>query len=256
MKWGGFFRTAVWMGCMLMAAPVLAQQDPKEAPINTERPSFTNSPDALEFHRIQLETGITTSWSAGVRAWDGPEALLRYGFHPSWEVQIGIPNFLSFQDGSGTSSGFGDTTVTVKHQWTKDGAAIDFGTSFYTSAPTGKNGFSSGAWDGGMLFLAQGDLGHNWGLGTMLQVDQSTQDGVKNQQALLSACFSLQVNDRLQPFFEVAAQVQRYGGQEAFFQTGLTYRTDANHQWDIHGAVRLDSNQSFTNVGIGYSVRF
>ena len=189
-------------------------------------------------------------------SWDGPEALLRYGFHPTWEVELGIPNYLQFKDDSGTNSGFGDLSVFVKHTWTKPGVPIDFGTVFYTSAPTGKTGFTSGAWDGGVLFLAQGDLGHNWGLGTMLQLDQITQDGEKNQQAFLSASFGYQLNEKTQPFFEIAGLAQHSGGQAAYFQTGFLYRTDNDHQWDAHAAFRIDRNQSFSNIGIGYSVRF
>ena len=255
--------TGMWGRCALAAAAALGlatlsmgQQEPKESPIDTERPDFTNTPVALAFGKIQLEGGVSYAKSGGVRSWDGPEALLRYGFHPTWEVQIGLPNFTQFRDDSGSTSGFGDTTLAVKHTWTKEGASIDFGTTFYTTAPTGKDGFTSGAWDGGVLILAQGDLGHNWGLGTMLQLDQVTQDGVKNSQAFLSASFGYQLNEKTQPFFELAAMAQRYGGQEAFFQTGFLYRTDNDHQWDVHAAVRLDENQSFSNIGVGYSVRF
>lgn len=247
-----------WLGCTICIglSSLCLAQDAKPSPINTERPSFTNSPDTLDIGQLQLESGLTYSRTAGTKSWDGPEALIRYGVRTNWELQLGLPNYVQVHDDSGTSSGLGDLTLGVVHHWTRDAAKIDFGTTIYASAPTGKRGFTSGAWDGGVLLLAQEDLGHNWNVGTMLQLDQVTQDGTKNSQAFLSACFTYSANDKTQPFIEVAGLSQRYGGQEAFLQGGVLYRTDNTHQWDVHAATRIDGRQSFANVGVGYSVRF
>lgn len=249
-------RLLALLALVLASACGFAQDKAKEDPIDTERPDFTNSPIALGYRMVQLEFGASYARAGSARSFDGPEALLRYGFHPTWEFQLGLPNFTHVHDEGGNSSGYGDTTLALKHQWTSSGAPVDFGTTFYATAPTAKDGFGSGAWDGGVLFMAGRDLGHNWSVGAMLQLDQVTQDGAKNSQAFASVSFGFQYDEKTQPFFELAALSQRHGDQQAYFQTGFLFRTDPTHQWDLHAAARLDSNQSFSNIGVGYSVRF
>jgi hypothetical protein len=227
--------------------------DADNDPIDVDRPSFTNTPVALAHGHVQLEMGTAWTASGGAWSWDAPEMFVRYGVHPGWEAQFGLPDW---SRPNGSDGGLGDSSFGIEHQWTRKDAAIGLGTTVFVSAPTGATGFTSGAWDPGLELIASGNLNSRWNLGSMLMLDQVTQDGTKNQQADLSACFTYSVTDPLSAFFEFVGQSQSEGPQGLFFNTGLQFRTDLTHQWDVHASFRLDHNQPQTILGFGYAVRF
>ena len=140
------------------AAPAAADAGP--SPICANRPGKGTPTCVMDPGQFQIEVGAidwTTQKNQGVTtdAYAVANFNLRMGIAPGLEGQFSLTPYSQIrQHGKGASStvsGVGDITLTLRQALTKSGAPVSVSVQPFIVAPTGANGISGGAWQGGVV---------------------------------------------------------------------------------------------------------
>ena len=132
----------------LPGAAAVYAQDP--GPINTERPSFSSSPLALPAGYWQIEAGYVYTrnlGSSGSKDYSLPNALLRFGFHDRFELQLNWSGYTRKISESEETKGFKDASLGVKWQVNSADAAVVVGLFAGVSVPVGDKELTSDDYD-------------------------------------------------------------------------------------------------------------
>jgi hypothetical protein len=147
------FRLAVWLISLLISHPAQAMEQSDD--IDTNRPSFMDSPLVVPKGSLQFENGsLYQHFQHGLNTVDLPETEVRLGLTKSTEFQMFVPNYELFhQQSSSLPSGNTSTTTSgvsdiqeagFKHQFPL--IAKDLQLSFIggVTVPTGLRLISTG----------------------------------------------------------------------------------------------------------------
>lgn len=171
-----------WLACsrprlllsFLALAPVFHAQDQNAqngpAPINTERPAFTDSGVVVPKESLQIENGFVETTTLGRQSFDFPETLLRFGVTDKTELRFTAPDYdQNYYAGTGFGSGWSDLMVGVKQQL---GPFHRFDLSLIVSLsfPTGANSVSSHSYDPEVQLPWSRKLSASWTTAGMLSV--------------------------------------------------------------------------------------
>ena len=144
---------------------------PIDEPLITDRPDFTESPQAVPLGRVQLEMGYSYTYDreddVRTRSSTAPEMLWRIGFAENWEARIGWNGYTWTDTHSSTTSragrrisednwdqGANDLSLGFKVQLIEqDGLVPDFGIIGGISVPSGSTSTSSGDVEPEVIFL-------------------------------------------------------------------------------------------------------
>ena len=142
---------------LLSAAPLTAQA---RAPIETDRPDFTESSATIPKGRWQLETGYSGQRAQGT-SHSLPESLLRAGI--SSRVELRLSQNLS---ATGGALSFEDLTVGAKLSLGgQQGARPELALLVQTTVPTGGSRVTATTMLPSAVLLAGWDLGCRWSVG-------------------------------------------------------------------------------------------
>ena len=114
------------LACVLIGTGRLKAQDSTTGPtavppITTDRPSVTDSSTVVPKDVLQMENGFLFNGSQGLRTFDVPETLIRFGLTSKTELRFYVPDYyytqsLGLNAGAAPGSGFGDLAIGVKQQ--------------------------------------------------------------------------------------------------------------------------------------------
>jgi hypothetical protein len=250
---------------LLLAAPARAfDLSGLPEPLVTDRPDFTESPNAVAAGHFQVEGGATFSSVDEEDADTFGEVLVRIGFGKGWEARIGVPSYERIDGPGGSVSGFGDPSVGFKLRLTPETdlqpgrpeAALLVGTSI----PSGDEELSDGTWQ------PEARIALAWGINPVLSVSSNvgyayTEDpaaGQRFHQILASLSLGLALTERLGAFIE------GYGFSEETVGGSETGYMDAGFTWLIGNDLQLDvrAGQGFNDadpdwfVGAGAALRW
>ena len=142
---------------LLSAAPLTAQA---RAPIETDRPDFTESSATIPKGRWQLETAYTVQRAQGT-SHSLPESLLRAGI--SSRVELRLSQNLS---ATGGALSFEDLTVGAKLSLGgQQGARPELALLVQTTVPTGGSRVTATTMLPSAVLLAGWELGGRWSVG-------------------------------------------------------------------------------------------
>lgn len=164
---GAFWTLALAAGALLVAAPALAEDDPRFCPT---RPSLGGSSCTTEPGQLHVEYSFA-DWQRD----DQPDQrddrivaadlLARLGVGKNTEVQLGWTAFghdRTRDKATGavdTVNGTGDVTFAVREHLTgHEGLPFSAGVQAFVTAPTGRYPIGAGTWASGLIVPVQYDL--------------------------------------------------------------------------------------------------
>lgn len=244
--------------------------------IDTNRPSFTDSPLVVPKGSLQLENGLLYQHAQhGIDYYEMPETEVRLGltkqvelqmFVPDWAIlhasgagSTGIanskPTFTSVQTAAGTQSGASDLTeVGLKAQmpsvWKDLNAALIGG----VTVPTGST-FISGRGIQPIVRMPWSKTIYGpWsisGMQSILVVNAGSDVQWQNFWVV-----NRNFGQRTTVFTEYAGFYTHAHSPSNIIHFGLVRKLDRHHQIDIHFGFGLDKTAPAAFIGTGYSFRF
>lgn len=231
-----------------LAAPTALLSQDTIAP---ERPSITNSPDAVSSGSFQIENGFQVSHSQGERTFDAPETFVRFGVGGGMELRFTAPNYLH-----GPGSGFGDVTLGVKRELGRAPGGFETAVILQMSLPGGADAVSSHGYDPGLQLPWSHKVSDHWTAGGMFSLYWPTQAGARNLTGESTFLLDWQVTKPCDAFIEYAADIPRHGGTQSLLHFGAAYKLSPRQEVDLHFGVGLSAAAVDHFIGIGYSLRF
>jgi len=229
--------------------------DPDEA-ISTDRPAIANSSVVVRRGGFQIENGLLTTKTQGLRVFDAPETALRYGLLDRTELRLSLPDYFhGLPAESGAVSGFGDVAIGLKQQLGPL-VGVDFSLILFLSLPSGAAGVSSHGDDPALQLPWSRKLSENWTTGGQLAFYWPTQAGQHTLTGESIFLFDRQLTKRWDAFVEYAGDFPRRGGPRHLLHLGSAYRLAPRGQIDIHAALGLSKAAPENFIGMGYSLLF
>lgn len=227
------------------------------APLETDRPDFTESASAVPLGLVQVEAGAT--WTHPERrftVFSGPEVLFRVGVAERFELRLGLPNYAFVDVDGARSEGFDDTYVGAKIQLGPLGDGMGLALIPGVFLPTGRAGFRSDEAIPTVQLVWSRDLAGDTKLAGLLQVSSEEADGRRTTPVTYTLVYSFPLGDRLGSFVEHVLEARRGSAPAHLLHTGLTFAAGDTAQWDLHFGFGLTRDAPDFFVGFGYSVRF
>jgi hypothetical protein len=243
-------KTLMLIVCLLFSFRTSAQE---VEPINTERPSFSSSPLALDVGYWQLEAGYQFSGNEGSTPSDEhsvPNALLRFGLRNNFELQLNWSGYTSTKSPSGDTSGYNDASLGVKWQLLQSDKKFVAALFVGFSMPLGSAGQSSGSTDpeAALFWSYHGAL--DWFGTSKISV---TDDKYKFESA---AGINLSLGEITGAFVEYKGTFPEGAGSAHDLNMGLTWLLNPDLQIDLHGTAGLNSRATDYVIGTGIALRF
>jgi hypothetical protein len=247
-----------FVAVVMAASPALGVD-----PLITDRPDFTESPNAVATGVVQFEAGATfAEFADASETTTLGEVLVRWGVLPRLEMRFVLPTYTWTDGRSGRSSGFVDSGVGLKYQFADGGGrgvlgGMEAGLIVSTTVPTGGAEFSSPAWQPVAVAAAGWDLGSSFGLGVNVGVGRPADDTDRYTTVWASAALGVGVTDDLSLFFELIGfnREEARGPNTATFQTGVVYLLSPDLQIDFRLGRRLTDHGTDLLLGAGVSWR-
>ena len=235
-----------------------------DAPLVTERPSFTPSLLTVGRGVAQLETGYTlTRPGDGSRSESFPEPLLRLGVLGDWLEVRGRINYREDRAaGAGSEvGGAADSGVSLKAGLTPQAGVLPATAVIAAlSLPTGADAFTAGEPLPSLTAIYGWDLTDDvsvTALSRAARVADSAGDGFHTRFAQ-SALLGLTLTDRVSSFGEVyvlAPDGSTPDRAESYFDAGLLWRPTDDVQLDAFAGTGLNAAADDYFLGGGFSVR-
>ena len=238
---------------------IMGQAGAFTQPIETDRPTFSLSPNTIPKGRIQIETGYTFSLeksSPDVKTHNFPETLVRIGLTERTELRVEWPN-LTYIDNGRDVNGFNDLALGFKVQaLQQQGLRPRLSFVGRLSIPTGDKNFSSDRRDPLFRTILTYALNKRVGLFGTVNIGSPTSQGTRYVQVSSSLGLSAAIRDRLTGFVEYFGLYPRdvASGSANFLQTGVLYHLTYNLQLDVRvgGGLTRGTDDFLTGAGISW----
>ncbi len=219
----------VALAAFVIATPVFADDFAPGRPGNTE------SPISAPTGRWQIETeiGSASLGHAGERSWSALQSDIRYGLAPGWDAEAIIAPFVGEENSGGNrAKGFGDTTVRVRHTFIgQDGQGPAFALIGFLTLPTGGNGQSDGAVEGGLIGTGALSLTSADGVTYTAGAAAVRNGGEYTSDVFGGLNLTHQFTDAFSAYAEFFADRREHQTAETL-DVGGAYLSDAHTQWD------------------------
>ena len=212
------------------------------------RPGNTESPISVPAGRWQIETEIASAslGHGGERSWDALQTDIRYGLASGWDAEAILSPYVGEDAGGDRGEGVGDTTLRVRHTFIgQDGEGPAFALIGFITLPTGTNGQSDGAVEGGLIGTGTFSITSADGVTVTAAAAAVSDSGEYKSDLFGGVNLTHQFTAALSAYAELFAD--REGGQTAgTFDIGGAYLSDAHTQWDA--GVDLGITQAADNA--------
>lgn len=261
-----WFVMFILFALLLGARPAIALD--KTDDIDTNRPSFMDSPLVVPKGSLQLENGtLYQHFQHGLNYYDIPETEVRLGLTKSTELQVYAPNYFIFhQQSSPLSPGSSDNRAGVsdiqeagfKHQLPSIIKDLNISIIGAVTVPTGRRLYSSGGVQ--PVFRAPWGyaLNKNWsimGMQSFLVINSGENPVWENFWML-----NRTIGSRTSVFAEYGG-FYTHGSVPSSPTVNLAHfgavrKLNKNNQIDIQFGFGMNKAAPAAFVGVGYSVRF
>jgi len=233
---------------LILVLPARAQ----EGGLITDRPDFTESPNAVSVGTIQVELGATMESTDSFAANTFGEALIRYGIFDRFELRVGIPSLIS---GDFEESGLSDASIGLKWEAGSLGEKAELGVIGFVTLPTGDDMFTSDGVDPSVIVTAGTSLTDKISLGSQIQGSLNTVGDERHLDWDATVVLALPVTPRVGAFAEIAASAPEIGDEQALFHLGFVVAMGDDAQFDVHGGTGLTDGTPDSFFGVGFSFR-
>lgn len=241
-----------------LSLAMLASQATAE-PLVTDRPDFTESPEAVAPGRVQVEAGITFERSGGDHVRSLGEVLVRVGAGKRAEVRVGLPSHMHLHEGGSSVSGWDDGYLGAKFvlregEKRKPQVALLAGTSL----PTGSRRVAERKYQPEAVLAASLDLSDRVSLGANIGAARASSAGKRFNQVFGSLALGYSLNEKWGTYVEVYGYSRNEpgGGAQKYANTGLTYLVNDDFQLDARLGVGLNGGPRERFWGVGVARRF
>jgi hypothetical protein len=244
--------------------------------MSTDRPDKTESPYTVDAGHVQVEMDVV-SYSydrhnperADVRVQTVGVALTNWklGLLNDVDLQLNTESFVwqrveDFDaDAADEESGYGDTLIRVKwNLWGNDGGKTAFAIMPYLKLPTNEGNLGNNEYEGGLILPLAIDLGNEWSMGIMSQLDvvRDADDDGYDLELVQTVTLSRPIVGDLGGYVEFFAAVNPKESSDwvGTVDLGLTYAITEDIQLD--GGVNIGVTRAAEdwNPFVGLSVRF
>lgn len=219
--------------------------------IDTNRPSFSFSPNVVAPGRWQLETGIAyTRSDSDTDETSLPGAELRFGIADDVELFASSLNWTSADSAGNDTSGLADMALGAKVNISSPGARTNMALLLQISVPIGDSDLTSDRWDPSAAFVWAYD-GALTLAGTVKVSDFESGLQVDNG---LNLVFS--ITDTSSAFVEWEANLPESGGSTHWLNGGYLWLLDDTMQLDLNAGLGLNDRAGDYRLGAGFSVLF
>jgi hypothetical protein len=248
--------------CQTAGAQNAAPQQP--APINPDRPNFTNSPETVAPGRTELEIGYRYTRTGSSKLQEiGDDPTLRMGMTKRFELRLAIPAYAFEDDPSGTSRGFEDGGVGFKWNLSEGSdkfswAKPKLGLEFDLTLPMGDPPFREESAQPTCQLLSEWDFDAADSLGVALGAARPCQSGQSYNQTVATASVSHQFSQRFTGFVEGFAFLpgDPGGSNDSGFDAGVQYLLSNDAMLDAIVGTPLVSGSPNYFLGVGISLRW
>lgn len=240
---------------LLILATCAAQSAEFNRELSADRPDTTESPYTVEPGRMQVES---TLWGfardEGSETWSIAEANVKLGVSPCHDIQLVLRPWISETDGN---EGFGDIDLRLKwNLWGNDGGRSAGALMPFVTVPT-QTSVSGEEWEGGIIFPVAIEITERLGLGFQTEIDRvwNSDDSAYDWDFAHSAVLGVSLTEQAGMFLEYVGVAGDHP-YEATFNTGVTWATGENIQWDLAAGFGInDAAEDFSLIQ-GVTFRF
>ena len=230
-----------------MPAAAAAEGEPTATPY---RPSVS-TPAALSAPGwIEIETGLGHARAGGSRL-DAAPVTVKLAFTPDWGIRIGGDAWQRHRDGSGRTSGIGDTGIVLKHRLAIDDARA-FGLEAGVTLPTahGHAGIGKPAWGVNAIYSADFGAWHT-DLNLAFNRFGQREPGTSRMLWLWAAALSRSLDERWGVVGELSGAHQRGDGHSSQALLALSFAAMPRLTLDAGVARSLRSGPTTWSVFTG-----
>lgn len=224
------------------------------APMNPDRPGFSNGASTVGAGLLQVEFGGNAFWGGGDPDIYTFPLAVRYGVGRTTELRL-EGDTLSVQDGE---EGVGDLFAGAK--WTfHDGEPL-LGVMARARLPVGSRAFRQDGVTPDLTLLANVSLGETWSVepNVAVAVPRDANGDERFAQWSYAVTAAAAVSPKLQAFVELASlgPEAKGGPRQGFADAGVAYALDADRVLDLDVMLGLSSAAPDWGLTGGISVRF
>ena len=250
--------------------------EPLEGPMETGRPDFTESTDAIPTGHAQLEMGYTFTLDRDgktrARNHTAPEFLLRLGVASNVELQLGWEGYnwsetrAPAQTRAGRpvrrqewDQGASDFSIGLKYKFAEqEGTRPHMGIIAVLTAPSGSANISGGDVEPEVIFLWAYHVDDRLSIAGNAGVAIPSDSGDRFAQGKASIEFGYSVTDRLGAYAEYFGLYPNAEHSDAAHSIngGVTYLISDNFQLDARVGAGLNEEADDFFTGIGFAVRW
>ncbi len=225
--------------------------------IATERPSVGTGPEIVSSHSLQVESGMTMTFSSANYAADLTESLLRLGMGKHTELRFGATNAVYEREHiQGTSSlQFQDIALSLKMGLAAPNHLMPQALAVALSCPTGSAGQTSGTFDPSAIIIWQQISSKAYTLTENIAAVRTPYTSTRQTKWLPSIAVGRPFSDSLSWYFEYAPTVTAESGMSHIVDGGLLYNRSRTSQFDLRFAYLSDGTGSHNTFSLGYSFR-
>jgi Putative MetA-pathway of phenol degradation len=261
-------RLALTVCCVIALLPcVVAAQS--AAPINTDRPSFTNAARVIGPQTVQIESGLELSRNTidtGVgpvteSVSSAPNVLVRLGMTRSLEFRVEVAGWvreLSGRPRALPQSSASDVGLALEYQFARqDGLGLDLAVIAGSTLPTGGR-VSSGAADPFARLAWQRDLSGAVNVGGTLNWSSPTTDSVRLPTLDASLVLGHSLGGAWSAFWEGVVRHEDVDEDAVvgLGNVGVLWRFSDNVQLDVWAGRGLTDRAPDWRFGLGAAYRF
>lgn len=227
--------------------------------IDTNRPSFMNSPLVVPRGSIQLENGaLYQRFQHGRNFYDLPETEVRIGLTKRTEFQMFVPNWFLLHTqgpGGGTQNGVSDISeIGIKRQFGPFFNDLNVGFIGAVTPPTGRRLISGSGVQPVFRMPWTKGLGKNWSICGQQSLLVLNSGRIPNWQNFWLLCRTF--GARTAVFTEYAGFYTRNNRPVNIIHFGVVRKLNRSNQIDVHFGFGLNKTAPAAFVGAGYSFRF
>jgi hypothetical protein len=220
-----------------------------------DRPDTTESPYTVMPGTYQVESTLWGySRDGSLTTWSLAESNLKTGLTEDIDMHLVLRPWIKEEGGA---EGFGDADVRLKwNLWGNDGGKTAGALMPFVTVPS-QTAVSTEEWEGGLIFPVAIELTDRVGFGFQTELDRvwNEDDKTHDWDFLHSAVIGIDLTESVGMFVEYVGVAGDHP-YEATANTGLTFATGENVQWDL--AIGFGLNDAAEDLSLiqGISFRF
>lgn len=246
----GILTLAILLGMALPSQALTA-----EDPIDTNRPSFMDSPLVVPQGSLQAENGtLFQGFQHKVWQYDVPETEVRVGLLKNTELQLFVPaDYLRHVPGLTKSYTSDLTEVGIKSHWESKSSKYNIAFIGAVTPPTGSKVISGSGVEGTFRIPWTVAINNNWsimGMQSLLILNHA-----KNVQWQPDFMLGRNIGSKTSVFIEYGGFYTTKTLPQSIIHFGAVYKVTPRQQVDVHFGFGMNQAAPSAFVGTGYSVR-